>query len=65
MTLCIACGSVTYNGRDFCDHHVRGEADNWAGGNRLLCDLLHRGVPIPRLPLAERLEESAPVEVDG
>jgi hypothetical protein len=27
-----------------CAHHVDSRADDWAMGNRIMCDFLHRGV---------------------
>jgi len=27
-----------------CAHHVDSRADDWAMGNRIMCDFLHRGL---------------------
>ena len=40
-----------------CAHHAREGGDRWADNNRCMCDLLHRGRVLPRLPLAERQDE--------
>lgn len=51
--ICPACGSTTAG--EICDHHTR-IADEWSGGNRVMCDLIHRGVVPARLPLWERID---------
>jgi hypothetical protein len=30
-----------------CAHHVASYGDDWAMGNRIMCDFLHRGVVSP------------------
>ena len=47
MSRCAHCGEVTLLGELLCDHHGMEEGDDWATGNRLFCDLLHRGVVVP------------------
>jgi hypothetical protein len=42
-----------------CQHHIYAP-DDWAAGNKIICDLLHRGKILPRLPLA--LREDPPVD---
>jgi hypothetical protein len=43
---------------DFCAHHSSGHGDDWATGNRLMCDFLHRGIvsPTPREPAGRSVE---------
>jgi len=44
MSLCVHCGHPTFAGSDLCSHHDSGHADDWATGNRIMCDFLHRGI---------------------
>ena len=44
MSLCVQCGYPTSGAGDMCAHHVDSRADDWAMGNRIMCDFLHRGV---------------------
>ena len=46
-----------------CPYHGSGVHASWAEGNRIVCDLLHRGVEPPRLSVEERDESWAPVLV--
>ncbi len=50
MSQCVYCGLPTPGPEDFCAHHSAGHGDDWATGNRIMCDFLHRGVvpPMPR-----------------
>lgn len=47
MSLCVQCGYPTSGPGDMCDHHTATHGDDWAMGNRLMCDFLHRGVVSP------------------
>jgi len=47
MSLCIQCGYPTSGPDDMCAHHVASHADDWAMGNRIMCDFLHRGIVSP------------------
>jgi len=40
-----------------CPHHDPAAPTGWARENRILCDLLHRGVEPRRLSCAERLDD--------
>jgi hypothetical protein len=44
MSLCVICGYSTLTDGDVCSHHTASFADDWAAGNRLMCDFLHRGI---------------------
>lgn len=44
MSLCVHCGQPTLGPDDFCAHHTSGHGDDWATGNRIMCDFLHRGI---------------------
>lgn len=47
MSLCVLCGLTIPGDSEFCPHHTIGPADDWACGNRLMCDFFHRGwVPL-------------------
>lgn len=59
MSLCASCGSELSDGSSLCRHHQLGGEDRWAEGNRILCDLLHRGKEPARLPRDQREDEMA------
>ena len=44
------CGESTLGEENFCLFHLDGDEDNWATGNRIMCDFLHRGVLPPAPP---------------
>jgi hypothetical protein len=50
MTLCVVCAQPTLGDTDVCVFHLFGQGDDWAAGNRIMCDFLHRGIvaPAPR-----------------
>ena len=56
-TRCAACGAETI-GRALCPHHSAGYADDWAAGNRVMCDFIHRGI-IVAMPDDAALLEAA------
>ena len=49
--LCALCGQYTYRIDMICSHHGAGEPQDWADGNRAMCDFFHRGVVPHREPL--------------
>ena len=57
MTRCGACGmeSITDNG-GLCPHHVSARDSAWCVANRIMNDLLMRGIEPVRLPLEQRAE---------
>jgi hypothetical protein len=42
---CAYCGNVI-DGHGLCAHHSAAYADDWAKENRLMCNLIHRGIAI-------------------
>lgn len=65
---CPSCGFGTTD--ELCSYHGAApsavERDNWAEGNRAICDWLHRGRELIRLSLEERDDyTSAPVDPQG
>jgi hypothetical protein len=50
MSLCVFCGHATLGGRDLCAYHDATHEDDWAVGNRLMCDFLHRGIMVSSKP---------------
>jgi hypothetical protein len=44
MSLCAYCGQSLPEGRGLCPHHSTGHGDDWATGNRIMCDFVHRGI---------------------
>lgn len=57
MSRCVSCGSDLTDGSLLCRHHALNAEERWSEGNRLLCDLLHRGKVPPRLAQGQREEE--------
>jgi hypothetical protein len=56
MGLCTLCGMQLGGAATLCAHHDQ-LVSGWAAQNRIMCDLLHRGVVPPRLPTVERLDD--------
>lgn len=44
MSLCSVCAQPTLGDSDVCVFHLYGQGDDWAVGNRVICDFLHRGI---------------------
>ena len=53
VTLCASCAVEIPNGPGLCPHHALGDTE-WAIQNRIMNDLLMRGIQPERLALAER-----------
>jgi hypothetical protein len=47
MSRCAQCAFPTNGPDDMCAHHVTGHADDWAMGNRVMCDFFHRRIVSP------------------
>ena len=66
MSLCVQCAQPTLGSSEHCAHHFAAHADDWATGNRLMCDFLHRGI-VPATPpgIADPFEQllDDPLEV--
>jgi hypothetical protein len=63
MSLCSRCGQATIDG-GLCTY-PGSQHDDWAIGNRIMCDFIHRGVLLgapaePLGPLSGVLEAPAP-----
>ncbi len=56
MNRCCACGIELSEAMTLCPHHHFHDA-GWAATNRIMCELLHRGLVPPRVPPADREEE--------
>ena len=50
MSLCVLCAQPTLTDGDLCVYHLYPHGDDWAAGNRIMCNFLHRGIvpPAPR-----------------
>ena len=49
MSCCALCGMQLVGDAQLCPHHDFAAENRWAVDNRLMCDLLHRGIiPPPR-----------------
>lgn len=57
MSLCAVCGMQLGGAATLCAHHDGISTDGWAVVNRVMCDLLHRGIVPPRLTARERAED--------
>jgi hypothetical protein len=44
MRRCVLCGESTLGEENFCLFHLDADEDNWATGNRIMCDFLHRRI---------------------
>jgi len=49
------------DGSDFCGYHALGDGGDWATGNRIMCDFIHRGM----VPLAPRDTSETSIDVLG
>jgi hypothetical protein len=47
MSVCTLCGHPAFNGDALCSYHFASTGDDWATGNRIICDFLHRGILLP------------------
>jgi hypothetical protein len=56
---CVQCGYERDDGAALCPQHAQEPLDNWAEANRAICDWIHRGRPLRRLPADERLDSTA------
>lgn len=57
-SLCALCASRVTGESALCAYHPQVHGDDWAIGNRIMCDFLHRGKIPRRLPECERDNES-------
>jgi hypothetical protein len=44
MSRCVLCAQPTLGREDVCGFHLYGHETDWATGNRIICDFLHRGI---------------------
>ena len=47
MSVCVQCAQPTVG--ELCSHHAVAHGADWATGNRIMCDFLHRGI-VPAIP---------------
>ncbi len=47
MSLCAYCGLPICRADVLCTHHTSVVSDDWAVGNRIMCDFIHRGIMTP------------------
>lgn len=63
MSLCASCGLQLSGDAALCPHHhVNYSGEDWAAGNRIMCDFFHRGIVPPRVPEPERRENETETE---
>lgn len=56
-SLCTSCGLTLPGDDGLCSHHHQVYGDDWAVGNRIFCNWIHRGVVPERLSPADRADE--------
>lgn len=61
MSLCASCGSELSDGTSLCRHHHLSLEVGWAQSNRMVCDLVHRGIQPARVPVREIEPEAVSV----
>jgi hypothetical protein len=54
MSLCTLCGQPTCGADALCTYHSSSHGDDWATGNRIMCDFLHRGIVVAAPPPCAR-----------
>jgi len=59
VALCASCGLQLSGDAGLCPHHYCVYGDDWAVGNRILCNFFHRGIVPPRLSESERAAENS------
>ena len=47
MSRCVLCAQPTPDSEDVCSFHLYSSGEDWARGNRIMCDFLHRGIVPP------------------
>lgn len=67
MPLCSSCGTELGEGHlELCRHHSdSSDLDGWHLSNRAICNLIHRGIETPRLPIAQRYEVGTILDQTG
>ena len=50
MSVCALCGHPTFGADELCTYHCASHGDDWAIGNRIMCDFLHRGIVVAEPP---------------
>ncbi len=63
MRVCALCGHPTFGADGLCAYHSTSHGDDWALGNRIMCDFLHRGIVTP--PPTRRSYRSLEAMLDG
>ena len=62
MSCCALCGMQLAGDAQLCAHHDYARENGWAADNRLMCDLLHRGIVPPR---REAIDENSEVHLSA
>jgi len=47
VSLCAHCAQPVLGSESLCAYHTFGQTDDWAAGNRIMCDFVHRGIVSP------------------
>jgi hypothetical protein len=64
--ICAACSVELSDGGELCPHHHASFAgDHWAYWNRVMCDLIHRGIEPPVLPASEPVPATEDASLRG
>jgi hypothetical protein len=62
MSLCARCGQPLFDRGGLCAYHISSHGDDWATGNRIICNFVHRGIVLPTL--SEAVDHSIEFLVD-
>ncbi|MBI1848371.1 MAG: hypothetical protein HY294_09900 [Candidatus Rokubacteria bacterium] len=65
MSRCGYCGAEIQGDDALCPYHHSGLGENWAEGNRLMCDFFHRGLIPARLAEDLRREDDCWIFVEA
>jgi hypothetical protein len=68
MSLCPYCGHTTFGPGPLCVYHTTGaDHDDWARGNRIMCDFVHRGIvpPVPDADAPSPLDDLVPDDLQA
>lgn len=57
MSVCASCGLNLSGDAGICSHHLVIYGDDWARANKIICDLLHRGIAPSRLSCSDLADE--------
>jgi len=64
VVICVYCGNLSFGPGPLCSYHINpADGVDWATGNRVMCDFVHRGIVAPASRRPARA--SFDVRIDG